>query len=235
MTHAIRGGHGLPESVRELRVLSLNGLIRPFDEREIACQPIKILQAIANAAVSQDLWERLGLSPDRRFGIIAPGASAMFRRWPLEYFAQSAALLGSKLGIDFIAIGSPNERGIGEKLEELSGGRIRSLVGTTSLIETMAVINHARMFLGNDSGPAHIAAGLGVPTLVISAWPLKGPPASLLRVRPVGPYVCVLQPQTCIAPCVIYCNSDTPHCILGVRPEQVLDQVDSWSHEIIMN
>jgi ADP-heptose:LPS heptosyltransferase len=231
MTRAIHGGHGLPESVRELRVLSACNLVRPFDEMEVAGQPMGILHAMAEMATTQDLWIRLGLSPESRFGVIAPGASAAFRRWPLEYFAEVAALLDSEFGISFIALGSAAERDIGAKLEGLSDGKIRSFVGATSLMETMAVMKHANVFVGNDSGPAHIAAGLGVPSVVISVWPLATSPkgaSTFLRVRPVGPNVGVLRPQACTGPCVIYCSSDIPHCILSIRPEQVRDQAASW-------
>jgi ADP-heptose:LPS heptosyltransferase len=231
MTQAIRGGHGLPEAVRELRLLSESGLIAPFDEIDVATKPIKLLQMIAEASVVNELWARLGFSPEGRFCVIAPGASALFRRWPLGHFVQAAELLDTRFSLKFIALGSQSERDLGVKLEDMSGGRIRSLVGMTSLIETIALINRAKLFLGNDSGPAHISAGLGVPSLIVSVWPQSTPldkQSAFLRVRPVGPNVYVLQPKSCIAPCTCYCSANVAHCILDVRPEYVLDQACRW-------
>ena len=231
MTQVIRGGHGLPEAVRELRLLPECGLSGPIDEHAAERQTIASLLAIAHTAGTPQLWERLGLDPDAPFAVISPGANAAFRRWPLERFAETARLLREQYGFTFVAMGAPAERHLGETLEAISGGAIRSLAGMTTLPETVAVFSRAKLFLGNDSGPAHIAGGLGVHTLVLSVWPqsnqMEGP-SSPLRVRPAGPYVQVVRPHVCAPPCAPYCSAAEAHCILDIQSGDLLAPVRAW-------
>ena len=79
-------------------------------------------------------------------------------------------------------------------------------------------------FVGLDSGPAHIAGALGVPTAVIFPHPRDGSPAhvgSPERFRPWGDpaRIRVIQPATARSPCVDGCDADHPHCILQLDVE----------------
>jgi ADP-heptose:LPS heptosyltransferase len=229
MTRAMRGGQGMTESVRQMRLLAECGLGREIDEDAERWTTPSLL-AMAKAADTPELWARLGLDPNVPFGVMAAGASAEFRKWPVKYFAETARLLRAKYGFGFVAVGSAAEQEMGAELERVSDGVVRSLVGKTSLLETAAVFARAEMFLGNDSGPGHIAAGLGTRTVVISVWPetntMEGP-SSPLRVRPAGPRVQVIQPRECAVPCISNCTADGPHCILDIRPEDVVLRVET--------
>jgi ADP-heptose:LPS heptosyltransferase len=86
----------------------------------------------------------------------------------------------------------------------------------------IAILYRAKFFLGNDSGPAHIAAGLGVPTVVVSVWPQGS--AQEVRVIPVGPWVRTAHPQRCMPPCTESCSAHFAHCILTVDPADVFEQ-----------
>jgi ADP-heptose:LPS heptosyltransferase len=79
-----------------------------------------------------------------------------------------------------------------------------------------------------DSGIAHIAGALGIPTVVLSPFPsscAEEHPNSPTRFRPCGPRVRVLQPESPLPPCHPTCSFSGPHCIQQITPEDVLEAV----------
>jgi ADP-heptose:LPS heptosyltransferase len=227
MTLAVRGGHGLPEAVRELRLLPAVGLIRGFNEKDETTKPMMALHEIAQAVDWKVLRERLGIDVNLKYGIIAPGASHPSRLWPAERYSQFISFFMDKYSLPFFLIGGAPEKHLGTEIERRSHGAAVSIIGMTSLTETVAILSRAFLFVGNDSGPAHIAAGLGLPSTVVSMcaksideeWS-----SSPLRVRPVGPRCAIVQPDFPVSPCVRECRFDSPHCILSVSYERVIQE-----------
>jgi ADP-heptose:LPS heptosyltransferase len=80
-------------------------------------------------------------------------------------------------------LGGSSDRKLARNLvdRELAGENTVNLAGDLSLIETAAVLKHAAVFVGNDSGLAHLARALGIPTVVLfgpcdpQKWSLPGP------------------------------------------------------------
>ena len=83
----------------------------------------------------------------------------------------------------------------------------------------MAVIKRARLFVTGDTGPLHIAAGLGIPTIALFG------PSSVSHWAPLGSAHRVLQggPCTCAGQ-VGVCQSQHP-CMATISPEAVLQMV----------
>jgi ADP-heptose:LPS heptosyltransferase len=219
-----RGGYGLPEAIRCKRILAAAGLTPDVDFRVAEREPITCLRQIAASISLGQILKKLELKLSGGYLVIAPGASHPSRRWPPEFIADLIREINTKVSIPVHLVGGPDEMEIGSRIEALAPGLVLSVVGKTSLIETVKLLAHASLFIGNDSGPAHLAAGLGTPTVVLSSCPLssaKEHPNSPRRVRPVGPSVIVLQPVYPASGCVEMCNSEDAHCIKGVTVEQV--------------
>ena len=92
------------------------------------------------------------------------------------------------------------------------------------------LLKKASLFLGNDSGPAHLAGGVGTPSIIISPWPLsvkEEGATSPMRSRPVGPCVKVVQPLEARPPCNVPCIGEEAHCILGVTAEEIVKHASS--------
>lgn len=89
------------------------------------------------------------------YAVIHPLASERGKTWPAERFLEVARRLGMKCV--FIA-------GAGQDLARFR--EFRTLVGAP-LTQLGRLLKRASLFVGNDSGPAHMAAALGVPTVVI--------------------------------------------------------------------
>lgn len=99
--------------------------------------------------------------------LIAPGASGHRpeKRWPAEKFAELAGRIASR-GITPVIIGSADEREIGG----LIGARERRakvIVSRTDLFQLAALAERAAGCVGNDTGPMHLAAAAGAPSVVL--------------------------------------------------------------------
>jgi len=104
-----------------------------------------------------------------RFIAIAPkaGAYSAAREWPLERFVALARELTGD-GHHIAIVGGGDACDAGEQLaRELPAGLATNLAGRTSLAETAATLARARLLVGNDSFPGHLAAAVGTPVVSI--------------------------------------------------------------------
>jgi len=90
-----------------------------------------------------------------------PGASLPEKRWPLERFAAVARELVLRNDVRVIAFADP--QGYGSSLGDVEG----VVVASTTLRQLIATIDRCALLVCNDSGPMHIAGGLGVRTVAI--------------------------------------------------------------------
>ncbi len=101
------------------------------------------------------------------YALIVPGASPdrPRKRWPAKSFAQVVKAL-SQHGIRAVIIGQDTEREAAEVITGANADAV-SLIGRTSFLQIAALGAHARLALGNDTGPMHILAAAGCPSLVL--------------------------------------------------------------------
>lgn len=117
-----------------------------------------------------------------RFALLAPGAAAHRpgKRWPPEHYALLARMLAER-GITPVIIGGRGEEDIGKIIQLFCRDAI-DLIGKTSLAEILDIARRASVCVGNDTGPMHLAAMSGSPTLV-----LFGPDSDPAITAPRGP------------------------------------------------
>lgn len=101
------------------------------------------------------------------YAAMAPGALWPTKRWPPRRFAAVAGALAAECDLDILLLGSMSERQLCEDIARYAGSRVLVTAGETKLGQMAALIESARIFIGNDSGPMHIAAALGTPTVAI--------------------------------------------------------------------
>ena len=128
------------------------------------------------------------LAPRGAFSLIVPGGSAhrSEKRWPAERFAALARLL-SERGMPPVLVGATAEAADLERIEREAPGAI-NLGGRTGLGHIAALARRARCAIGNDTGPVHITATAGCPTVV-----LFGAASDPRRSAPCGEAVTVLR------------------------------------------
>lgn len=111
--------------------------------------------------------ERLGVSEDKKFVALLPGAEfGPSKRWPTKHFAEIATLLEQD-GYEVFVFGSPKDKRLGEKIVEKTKARVTNLCGQTSLEEVIDLISLADLAITNDSGLMHIAAAVDRPVVAI--------------------------------------------------------------------
>jgi len=99
--------------------------------------------------------------------VLTPGSARPSKCWPAERFARLADKIISIQPRSVVAIGSPAERKLAEKIKALAKTHVVNLAGQTSIPQLTALLKSAKLVVGNDTGPAHIAAALDVPVVVI--------------------------------------------------------------------
>lgn len=99
---------------------------------------------------------------------IQAGASELRKQWPTERFADVADAL-RRQGAQIVLLGSGKEETERSRRvrDAIGDENIVDVTGKTSLRETMGVVSHLSLFVGNDTGVMHIAASLGVPTVAL--------------------------------------------------------------------
>ncbi len=98
--------------------------------------------------------------------VVCPGSKMQSKRWPAERFAQAISEIGKSVQAAFVVIGDSNDHGIAEFIAQNTTARVISAVGTT-LLESSTILSRAELYLGNDTGPMHLAALHGVPCVAI--------------------------------------------------------------------
>jgi heptosyltransferase-2 len=128
--------------------------------------PRLITQSESHKAADKILHES-GFNSDSSFIVIAPQAVAESRRWGTDNYASLARKLISDLGISVILIGTSSEFQAGDKIT-FGEKRIFNLCGKTNIADAAAIMSKAKLFIGNDSGLAHLAAAVDIPLVILS-------------------------------------------------------------------
>lgn len=110
-----------------------------------------------------------GVDEGEDYAAISFRAVAESRRWGEENYTALVKHIVTQFGLKVILLGTNDDRKVGEKICAAAGAReVANLAGKTSIREVAAILSRARFFVGNDSGPAHLAAAVGIPIVVLS-------------------------------------------------------------------
>ena len=156
------------------------------------------------------------------FALIHPIAAFATKQWATENFAEIAEFLVQK-GLQVVAVGTKKERQTLDKLHQFSQIPIQTYDNLT-LPQITNLASRAKIFVGNDSGIAHIAAAVKTPSVVIfgssnrAHWsPWTDAPHSIVyeefACQPCPGYVCD--------------EFGEPRCILSVKTESVKAEIEN--------
>jgi len=109
-----------------------------------------------------------GLGYADRYIAIAPRAAAPSRRWGGDNYRRLALRLTSELQYHVVLIGAAADHQAGEDVRQANPSRVHNLCGQTDLLAAGAILAQGAIFIGNDSGLAHLAAAAGCPVVVLS-------------------------------------------------------------------
>ena len=174
------------------------------------------------AAANQKL-QAAGVNLKQPYVVLAPTNEFYTKRWLPERYGALAEKMVER-GYQVVLTGAPTAEQISQ-IESVQQATTRKLTPLTDLNigELMAVIADAKVFIGNDSGPAHIAAAVQTPLVVLFG------PASSERWRPWAENNAELvQNYFACNPCAMYTCTEfsEPECIRSISLEHVLKAID---------
>ena len=171
------------------------------------------------AAGVDELVNEAGLS-GQNIALIHPAAAFATKQWAAEKFARVVEFLADR-GFTSVAIAAPSEQPLLEQLRSEASVNLVTLA--LSLPEVTALAARSQLFVGNDSGIAHIAAAVGTPSVVIFGS------SNIAHWRPwnSAPAEVVFEEMPC-QPCHGYfCEQFAqPECILRVPVNRVTAAID---------
>lgn len=194
---------------------------------------VELVVAGEDKSFANDFFKNHGLTGQdivaglAAFGGDSWGVDAGNKRWPLEKYARLSRKIIDRFGAKIILFGTEKEKDLAEKLIGIAGSKnIIDAVGKTTLGQLMGIIEKLNLFIGNDGGPLHIAAALGIKTVSIFGpvdEKIYGPIGS------AGRHVVVRKDLPC-RPCYEdfkISGCETMDCLIQINEDEVLGAVES--------
>jgi ADP-heptose:LPS heptosyltransferase len=158
---------------------------------------------------------------------LAPGSGARQKNWPAGSFRAVADWWRQRPRGAVIVLLGPVEE---ERGDYTALGRGAVLVGGLNLGQLAALLARSDLYLGNDSGVSHLAAALGVVSLVLFG------PSSVDQWAPRGKHVTVVSQNAECAPCAAPIMKSCPHrkCLTTLEPEFIIKQLDKLAENLTL-
>lgn len=178
------------------------------------------------------LLGQAGLDADssRPLVMLHPGARYWFKAWPAERFATLADRLADAYGCRVLVGGDARDREVAGAICARARSAPAVLAGCTTLLPFAAVLKRCALFVGNDNGPMHMAAALGVPVVALfgpSAPAVWGPRGGRTEVIYKG-----LDCRRCFHPT---CHRGEESCMKLISVEEVYQACARLIRELMQN
>ncbi len=157
------------------------------------------------------------------------GASHDSKRWPPDNFKSLVQRINQKWpGTSTYLIGGAEDGGIARSILADAADAIVDATGKLSISETAALLGQCDVYVGNNSGPIHLAGASGCAVVEISKHPLgasSGHECSPVRFGPLARWSSVLQPKALAPECTAGCDKAAAHCITDITVNRVMDAI----------
>jgi len=194
-------------------------LTRPLERPDPECHRYESWRTVARALdLELPVREKIPIPPVKaeRTVLVHTGAGQPVRVWPLENYRRLVTRLREKK-IPVQVACDPDQRDWWQRTGEKT---VATPITVTELIE---LTDRAGVFIGNDSGPGHLAAFCGVPTLTIF-----GPQLPEWFV-PLHPKAAWIEGKVCpYLPCSDYCRFPTPFCLWNIKEDEVIRATEGF-------
>lgn len=173
-----------------------------------------------------DLPDNVRALFDRPVVAIHPGAGNITKQWPEEHFSALIDLIIERNNVNVMLVGGPDEVEVADRLTEnvLHTDRIASMAGKTPLADLPRLLKNCVLYIGNDSGPKHIAAAVGLPTIGVHSGVVDP-----VEWGPLGPSAVALRRNMTCSPCYLAKAEDCPRslaCLRYLEPSMVYETAD---------
>jgi ADP-heptose:LPS heptosyltransferase len=211
----------------------------PFQHEHVVLQSMRLVEPWTGPVARQDIDYSYPISPadwdyvnsllapqipaDRSLVVIHPGAGTPIKRWLPENWATVGDKLADRLQATVVFTGSDREHTQIWQIMDAMKRRAVSVAGDTNIGQLATLYSRATVVLGPDSGPLHLAAASGAPTVHLYGpadpaefGPWGDPNRQIVAVSNIG-----------CRPCrILDWPGDNPAnhpCIRDITPQQVID------------
>lgn len=195
-----RGVHVIEQNLSIVEALTGHKMVVPAIEFPRNCSKEEMVE------------RRLQSAGIGEFAILNPGAGWGAKRWPAERYGHVARAI-AKCGVQSVVNYGPGEEDLAREVEQVSGGSATAL--QSSISELIALTRRAKLFVGGDTGPIHLAAALQVPVVGIFG------PTDPARNGPYGTRSVVLRNPASTTTHAR--NPRTDEAMLAINVEAVID------------
>jgi len=224
-THTVYDDLPKHEVERSLDLLGYLGFSILSDALELWTTP-------EDEAHAAQVLEDHSVRPGEALIAFGAGGRHPYKMWPLENFAELAASICKEYPCRIMAAVDPSEVELGMKLQKRVGDSLIDVTGRATLRQFAALLKRCQLYVGNDSGPKHLAAAAGVPIVELS-WSERSAilvPSSIVnRFKPWNAPHRILAVEHAVPPCSGACTARESHCIRGITvdmaKEAVLEQL----------
>jgi ADP-heptose:LPS heptosyltransferase len=163
----------------------------------------------------------------KRVMALAPGSGARQKNWPVSSFRAVADWWRQRRSGDVMVLLGPVEEEKGD-YSALARGAV--VVSDLSLGRLAALLARSDLYLGNDSGVSHLAAALGVSSVVLFG------PSSVKQWSPRGRNVTVVTRNVECAPCAAPAMKTCPdrECLTMLKPGSVIKELDKLAQKVTL-
>ncbi|MGB9181739.1 MAG: lipopolysaccharide heptosyltransferase II [Pyrinomonadaceae bacterium] len=220
LTHALALPHWRVERHEVFYYLNIISELETLlygESQILSREPIFALQVSdERRARARELLREAGAHEERPMVALCPGSTnSRAKRWPADRYAAVADKFIESAGADVLLIGAADELEVSLEVKAQMRHQPIVLTGRTSLDEVVAILSLASLLITNDTGPAHIAAALERPTLVIFG------PTDPTTTRPFSKSAEIIrQPPEC-APCMLRDCPIDHRCMTAISPAVV--------------
>jgi heptosyltransferase-2 len=170
----------------------------------------------ARQARALELLKTHGASMKGALVALCPGSTnSRAKRWPSERYAALADRFVEELGATVVLVGSPDEMEVSRAVQARMRYTPVMLTGRTDLSEVVSILSIADLLITNDTGPAHIAAALERPTLVIFG------PTDPTTTRPFSESASIIRRPPECAPCMLRDCPIDHRCMTAITHDEV--------------
>jgi ADP-heptose:LPS heptosyltransferase len=173
-----------------------------------------IKASAVNMSSLKKILLREGIEAGTPFVCVHPGAGVLYKQWTEEGFADISDWLVSE-GFQVVFTGSGNESGKVGEITSIMKKRAFNLAGKLSVGELMALFESSSLYIGNDSGPMHLAAAVDTPVIALFG------PAGEIRWRPLSGNAIVLRGEERCGKCTGNACQDNFKCIRTIPSDDV--------------
>jgi heptosyltransferase-2 len=165
---------------------------------------------------AQSLLRDAGIAPEAPILALSPGATnSRAKRWLAERFAATADRFAEQKGFQTIIVGASGDLEVANEVARQMRSQAVVLAGRTSIADLKALLACCSLVVSNDTGTAHVAGALRVPTVVVFG------PTEHVSTRPLSDVAAVVRHDVECSPCMLRECPIDHRCMTRVEVDDV--------------